>query len=111
MHSEKERGVHARRRRNSFLMRVNFVLAAAGFAFLAEAVLYPDGRGSPIVALLFGVPLLITQLVCGLVFAISCLTRERLTGGERLRVLVPAIGGPLATVSACVFWWQTGSMC
>ena len=108
---EKQREVNARRQRNSVLMRVHFGLAAAGLALLAEAVLVQNSRGALIFFILLGAPLLLAQLVCGLVPELFGVTRQLLTGGERLRLLVAAIVGPLATVSACVFCWLTGSMC
>jgi hypothetical protein len=107
----RERAHAPRRPRHASLARINVVLAIAAVTLLATALLYGHSRGSPVFVIELGLPLFLAQLAFGLLPAAFCVSRERLTGAARLRLLVPAIGGPLATVSACVLSWLTGSMC
>ena len=100
-----------RRPRHASLTRVNAVLAIVAVALLTTALLYEHSRGSPFFVYVVGLTLFLVQLGFGLLPAAFCASRERLPGAARLRLLVPAVGGPLATASACVLAWWNGSMC
>lgn len=101
----------ARGRSLASLTRTNVVLAIAGGALLATALLYKDSRGAPFAMFALGLPLFLAQVASGLLPAAFCVGSERVTGASRLRLLVPAISGPLATLTACVLSWLSGSMC